>query len=124
MATTTKKRVCQECAAAISGRRDKIFCSDDCRVSFNNKLNRDSTTLMRNVNNILRRNRRILKRLNPNGKTKRGRMQLLEEGFNFHYFTNVYKTKAGKTYYFCYDQGYLELDGDTFALVTRKEYVK
>jgi len=117
---TAKKRVCQECSTAISGRRDKVFCSDECRVSFNNKLNRE----MRNINNILRRNRRALKRLNPNGKTKRSRMQLQEEGFNFSYFTNIYKTKAGKTYFFCYDQGYLELDRDTFALVTRKDYVK
>lgn len=124
MPMTIKKRSCQECKTAISGRRDKVFCSDDCRVSYNNKLNRDSTTLMRNVNNTLRRNRRILKRLNPNGKCKKAKMRLLEEGFNFHYFTNVYKTKAGKTYYFCYDQGYLELDNDTYALVTREDYVK
>jgi len=124
MPVAVNKRVCQECKTAISGRRDKVFCGDECRVSYNNRLNRDSTTLMRNVNNTLRRNRRILKRLNPKGKTKRSRMQLLEEGFNFHYFTNIYKTKSGKTYFFCYDQGYLKLDNDTYALVQREDYVK
>lgn len=118
------KRKCAECTDVISGRPDKRFCSDNCRVSHNNKLNRDSTTLMRNINNTLRRNRRILKALNPKGKTKLSRMILADQGFNFHYYTNTYKTKAGKTYFFCYDQGYLPLEKDQLALVVRKDYVK
>ena len=38
-------------------------------------------------------------------------------------FTNLYQTKNGHTYYFCYDQGYLPLEHDYFALVKRKEYI-
>lgn len=79
---------------------------------------------MRNINNTLRRNRRILKALNPRGKTKVNKIALTDQGFNFHYYTNTYKTKAGKTYYFCYDQGYLPLEKDQLALVIRKDYVK
>lgn len=78
---------------------------------------------MRNVNRILRKNRRILLQLNPNGKSKVGRKKLANQGFNFKFFTNVYKTKSGKVYYFCYDQGYLPIDGDNFALVIREEYI-
>ncbi len=48
---------------------------------------------------------------------------LLEKGFNFDYLTNIYETKKGGVYKFCYDQGYLELDDNNIAIVTRKEYV-
>ena len=61
--------------------------------------------------------------LNPEEKTTVNRDKLAEKGFNFNYFTNTYTTRSGKTYYFCYEQGYLPLDGEKFALVLRKEYV-
>jgi hypothetical protein len=32
------------------------FCSDVCRNAYNNKINKDSTNFMRNVNNKLRKN--------------------------------------------------------------------
>jgi len=38
-------------------------------------------------------------------------------GFSFEYFTNTYTTKADKTYFFCYEYGYLDLGNDYFALV-------
>lgn len=118
------KKTCQECGESFHGRADKKFCSDQCRSSYHNRLNSDSSNFMRNVNNILRKNRRILAELNPHGKAKVPRSKLLESGFNFSYLTNEYITKAGKAYRFCYDQGYLELDDDYVAIVVRKEYVE
>ena len=94
------------------------------RIVFNNRKTSDSTNFIRNVNRILRRNRHILNGLNPTGKTKTSRTKLLEEGFNFRYYTNTYVTKTGKTYHFCYDQGYLELEHDYFALVVKQDYVE
>jgi hypothetical protein len=79
---------------------------------------------MRNINNILRKNRRILAALNPNGKARVHREKLLAEGFKFSYFTNEYVTKSGNNYRFCYDQGYLEIDNDYYTLVVRQEYVE
>ena len=119
-----EKKSCLECGDAIKGRADKKFCSDQCRSSYNNRQNSDVNNFMRNVNNILRKNRRILADLNPNGKAKVHRDKLLERGFKFSYFTNIYRTKAGKHYYFCYEQGYLELDNDWYALVIRQQYVE
>lgn len=118
------KKNCIECGDEFKGRADKRFCSAQCRSAYNNKLNSDSTNFMRNINNILRKNRRILAELNPNGKTKVSKDKLLDEGFKFSYFTNIYQTKAGKTYRFCYDQGYLPLENNMFALVVRQSYVE
>jgi len=39
----------------IVGREDKKFCSDSCRNAYNNKINKDSTNYMRNINNKLRK---------------------------------------------------------------------
>ncbi len=117
------KRACLECGEAFFGRKDKKFCSDQCRNAYNNRLNSDATNFVRNVNNTLRKNRRILAELNPTGKTKIRRDKLLAKGFNFTYFTNIYRTKAGKVYHFCYDQGYIAIDDDYLALVVRQEYV-
>jgi len=114
---------CIDCGKTLMGRSDKKFCSDYCRNAYYNKHNRDSINLLRTVNNILRKNRRIIAELNPNGKTRVHREKLEGKGFNFNYFTNIYVTKSGTTYYFCYDQGYLKLEGHHYALVERKEYV-
>lgn len=115
---------CLECGDTVQGRADKKFCSDQCRTSYNNRNNSDATNFMRNINNILRKNRRILAELNPNGKSKVSKTKLMDLGFKFSYFTNTYETKTGNTYYFCYDQGYLPLDEEMYALVVRKSYVE
>lgn len=118
------KNTCVECGDQFIGRADKKFCSAHCRSSYNNRLNRDATNFMRTINNILRKNRRILAELNPHGKTKVHRDKLLEQGFKFSYFTNEYVTRSGNIYRFCYDQGYLEIDKDYYTLVIRQEYVE
>lgn len=114
------QKACPECGEKIVGRTDKKFCSDYCRNSFNNSLNKDSKNLVRNVNNKLRKNYRILEELNPEEKTKVPKSKLVDKGFSFEYFTNIYTTKTGNTYYFVYDQGYLPLEGEFFALVKRR----
>lgn len=82
-------------------------------------MNKDSTNLVRNTNNLLRKNYRVLQELNPVDKTKATKAKLLAKGFNFEYFTSIYTTKTGTVYYFVYDQGYLPLEGDYYALVKR-----
>lgn len=119
-----EERKCAECGAPLHGRKDKRFCSDYCRNTFNNRLNEDSTKYMRRINNILRKNRRILSEMNPHGKKTVSGITLAEEGFNFHYYTNIYETKKGGVYYFCYEQGYLKMDNDTYMLVHKQDYVK
>lgn len=119
-----KKKACLVCGEPIKGRPDKRFCSDQCRSAFHNKQNSDSTNFIRNINNILRKNRRILEELNPRGKAKVHRDTLLEKGFKFSYFTNQYRTKSGNVYHFVYDHGYLYLDDDYIALVIRQQYVE
>jgi hypothetical protein len=110
---------CIECGEKFSGREDKKFCSDGCRNAFNNKINKDSTNYMRNINNKLRKNYRILSELNVEGKTKTSRTKLIGKGFDFEFFTNILSTKTGNTYYFLYDQGYMALENEYYILVKK-----
>ena len=116
-------RKCLACGDEIFGRVDKKFCSDQCRNNYNNKRNSDENNFIRNINNILRKNRKILEELTPNKKARSTKEKLLERGFNFNYYTNTYTTKENKTYFFCYDFGYLVLENDSLALVKKKEYI-
>ena len=111
---------CLECKEPIKGRIDKKFCTDYCRNTYNNKVNKESKNLIRNTNNRLRKNYKILTELNVTGKTKITRTKLFDKGFDLNFFTSIYKTKTGNVYYYVYDQGYLALENDYFLLIKRE----
>ena len=117
------EKTCLDCGTILHGRADKKFCNDLCRNNYNNQLNSNSYNLVRNINNILRKNRRVLEELNPLGKTKTTRDKLLVKGFDFDYFTSTYQTNAGALYIFCYEFGYLLLDDDEVLLVKNKKEI-
>ena len=108
---------CLECGTAFKGRIDKKFCSDYCRNTFNNKVNKESKNMIRNVNYRLRKNYKTLSELNKSGKTKVTRVKMNSNNFDFNVFTSIYTTKTGNTYYYVYDQGYLALENDYYLLV-------
>lgn len=108
-----------ECGEPVKGRSDKKFCSDYCRNSYNNKINRESKNLIRNVNNRLKKNYRTLTELNSKGKTKVLKHTLIQRNFDFSLFTSIYTTRAGSTYRYVYDQGYLELENGYYLLIRR-----
>jgi len=112
-----EKRLCPVCDETILGRIDKKFCSDQCRNTFNNHRYSSSNSLVQKINRTLKKNYTILCKLNTNGKTKVSRSKLLHEGFDFNYFTNIYKTQKGNTYRICYNEGYLPLTNETVLLI-------
>lgn len=120
--TGTSERKCLECCRTFKGRTDKKFCSDLCRSAYNNRRNSEGNNYMRHVNNILRRNRRILIEVNATGRNRVSRRLLTSKGFNFSYFTSVYTTREGMRYYYCYEQGYLPVRKDYCLLVVKKPF--
>lgn len=112
---------CLECGEKIIGRSDKKFCNDGCRNAYNNQHNKDSSNFMRNVNNKLRKNHRILnEQPYREGKAKTTRNKLFSEGFDFDYFTNRKVYKNGAEYRFVYDIGYKLLEDDWILLVKKE----
>ena len=121
----TEKRSCLSCGNQLRGRVDKKFCNDYCRNSYNNvqKARNGYSPIVRNINNALIKNRRILTTvLSDRMETARANQdKLLRLGFHFGYQTHVYTTKTGRCYYYCYDYGYLALENDWYLIVKKKE---
>ncbi|PWS26488.1 hypothetical protein DHW03_17065 [Pedobacter yonginense] len=113
--------ICLDCGNAIKGRSDKKFCNDACRNHYNNRLKSEDNFLLKSINQILKQNRSILLKLNPEGKVKMAKSRLLKAGFNFSYHTHHHQTHNGNTYVFCYEQGYLPLNDNELLLVRKEE---
>jgi len=116
-------RTCLTCGKTIRGRSDKKFCDDYCRNNHNNQLKAESNNYVRNINNSLKKNRRILEDLLQGNEdmAKSSREKLVQLGFQFRYMTHTYTNKKGNTYFFCYDYGYLPLEHDWYLIVKRKQ---
>lgn len=113
------------CGRPLKGRVDKKFCDDNCRNNFNNqqKAKGSHSTYVRNINNTLLKNRKILESILPEGEetAKANKEKLLRLGFQFKYLTHTYTTKTSKTYYYCYDYGYLPLEKEWYLIVKKRD---
>ncbi|HEX6915946.1 MAG TPA: hypothetical protein VF145_11935 [Chitinophagaceae bacterium] len=115
-------RHCLACDKALHGRIDKKFCNDYCRNVYNNSIKTVNSTVVRSINSLLNRNRRILDKTLGSGKVIRTtREKLLQQGFDFKYITHTFTNRNGDTYCFCYEMGYLPLEHDAFLVVRRKD---
>lgn len=114
--TLVKK--CPSCGNLIKGRADKKYCNDHCRNAHNNELKRNDLVI-RNINNALLRNRRILEDLqNKAGKATPVTRDILEKRrFHFAYITHTITYSPDKTYYYCYDYGYRVLENGLYLVV-------
>ena len=61
MSESTKK--CPACGGEVRGRADKKYCDEYCRNVFNNQQYCETHEYVRNINQNLRKNRKILERL-------------------------------------------------------------
>jgi hypothetical protein len=113
---------CLTCHKPVKGRTDKKFCDDYCRNSYNNQMHSCHNNYMRHINHLLQKNRRILASLLPPTAThtKTSQQQLQEKGFLFNYTTHCQPNKKGSHYHFCYDYGYLPLEGGTYLIIHKQ----
>jgi hypothetical protein len=101
-------RKCLKCGKSIVGRSDKKFCDAYCRNSYNNNGKSLEELNIKRINSTVRKNRRILKSLSPRGKAIVRKEVLVNLGYNFNYFSSIFKSK-NSTYYLCYDYGFRAL---------------
>jgi len=115
------QKICFECGTVMRGRRDKKFCDDSCRNAHYNRQHSDEVYIIRNIHNLLRRNRRILEALLPSHrqKAKVTLQKLLANGFSLKYHTHVELTRLGNPRYFCYEYGYQKVNDE--IIIFKKE---
>lgn len=66
----------------------------------------------------------MLQRACPTGRQKVKKAKLLQQGFQYGYFTGQYETKQGHIYYYCYDYGYQVLSKEELLIVKLQPYVQ
>lgn len=114
---------CLYCNASLKGRTDKKFCDAGCRNAYHNSHHAPEEAYIKEVNKTLRKNRSILRRCSPEGKTTIRRSALVTLGFNFYYNTHTFTSKNGNSYKFCYDYGYMPVQENKILIVKRQEYM-
>lgn len=118
-----QQKNCLSCNKQIRGRTDKKFCNDYCRNSYNNQIKGPANNLVRNINHVLGKNRRILESFLPEEEDmiKVKKEKLIERGYLSKFTTHIYINKKGSVYYYCYDYGMLSLDDSNCLIVREKE---
>jgi predicted nucleic acid-binding Zn ribbon protein len=114
---------CLACGGKLTGRIGKKFCSDQCRATFHNRRKTKEEQWIQQLNRVLRKNRSVLKNLNPKGYSTVRQELLKDLGFNFHYYTHQYHTNSGNVYYFCYEWGYRILEEGKILIVNWQPYM-
>lgn len=119
-----QKKKCIECGEFFEGRSDKKFCNHHCRIAYNNNLKAKYNKAIRKTDKVLHQNFEILRKFMVSKEFKISKHLLVEAGFNFSYFTNMYVTQKGKVYYFCYEFGYCHLgEKDLVLIVPKGDYI-
>jgi hypothetical protein len=114
--------ICLSCGKPIVGRVDKKFCHTGCKNVYHNRQQRAERREIGGVDLVLKHNRRILKDCLGKERTRRiSKEELLARGFRFEYTTHHFTNIRGKRYCFCYDLGWLGLEGDLFLVVKQKD---
>lgn len=111
---------CLYCGEPVKGRSDKKFCDDNCRNAYNNRRNREEKSLIRNIQSVLMKNRRILCDLKEKNLHKVHRDQLISMGFNFEFHTQLTETKKGGILLFCFEQGLRSENKNYYSLISKE----
>ena len=113
---------CLNCGKRLVGRSDKKFCDAYCRNSFNNQHKAKDEVFIQQTNSVIRRNRRILKDLCPEGKATVRKEVLDRMGFNFQFFTSIHKARS-QVYFLSYDYAFSPLleKGVQKALIIQRQ---
>lgn len=119
MLNSTSNRVCQCCKSPITGREDKRFCNDYCRIDYHNQRYKDTQAVVRNVNNQLNKNRKILNLLLTEERVRNVSRTLLNElGYNFNFLTQMIDSEQGPQF-LCYDLGLIMHDENEFEIIRK-----
>lgn len=102
-----KEHRCLECGDDISyGRKDKKFCSDECKNRHHNTLSKVSKSTKRKIISVLEKNYSIMNHLVREGVEGVWICDAVAAGFNPGYMTSHRKSGKRELYY-CFDISYV-----------------
>ena len=119
-------KLCPVCENVVLGRKDKIYCSANCKSAAQYESRLANDTFFLEVDKQLKTNRKILKKYNQTGYTTLRKRILIEQGFNPDFFTHYWKNSKNQVYLFCYDYGFLDLKDEKgkYLIVQWQQYMR
>lgn len=116
---------CMNCHKPLSGRRDKKYCDNQCKAEYHNKHKTLGELYISSSQSKTRHNRRILKTLSPEGKATVRKEVLDQMGYDYRYFSGLFKTKTS-LYYLVYDYAFspvYDKGVEKALIVQRQDYM-
>lgn len=113
------EKKCMDCGSLFSGRSDKKFCSDACRINFHNTRRKLQENYIRLINSVLKKNRNVLQNFYLAGEIKVPLQNLKILGFIAEFHTHT-KIIHDQNYRFCYEYGYYE-DKEGWIQISRDD---
>lgn len=114
---------CLYCKKPLVGRSDKKYCDIHCRNSYNNQNKTTEEHYIQAINTKIRKNRRILKTLSPEGKATVRKEILDQMQYDYTQFSGLYKTKQ-LLYYLVYDYAFaptMDQKGVQKAIIVKRQ---
>jgi len=112
---------CLYCNELVKGRRDKKFCTPECKSAYHNQHTNPQEDYIKSINRQLRKNRSALKKACPWGKATVRKEFLKKMGMDFKYITHTWRTEHNNLYFFCYDYGYMQVGDPSKVLIIQKQ---
>ena len=123
----SSKRFCLTCNSELKGRTDKKFCNPQCKSAYHYEKTREENNFFFEVDQQLKKNRKLLKNFNKAGKATIRSQTLINQGFDPNFFTHYWKNAKGDVYLFVYEYGFLsrsENGKKKYILITWQPYMK
>lgn len=110
------ERKCLDCGNPVIGRVDRKFCSDACRINYNNLKSREANPFIRQINRVLKENRNVLEYLHRQGVMEITAAGLEMNGYRLFWNTGEVKNNADPRVLRVYEYGLEECANGTFII--------
>ena len=114
---------CIVCNKPLKGRKDKKYCSLDCKNSYHLNMRYKMRNVIRPVDRLLHRNLEILNELWQEAGTLKFIVaihRLERKGFKFNYYTSSYQNLKGKYYFYVYNFKWMKFGDEQVMIVKRQ----
>ena len=114
-----EENICRECGRAFYGRRDKNFCSLECKNRWHNRVVRERRRVRTETLAQISRNYNILSELLAEDKNSASLQELAKAGFDPAFATGHRKGSCRHDDYSCFDISYYRSSTKVFNVRRR-----
>jgi hypothetical protein len=112
-----KVHKCAQCGIEFEGRANQLYCSQNCKAERNNRKARQQNSLVKGINDKLKKNHRILSELfDESSENILPKNILIHMGYQLQYMTHLVKDDKGRSGRSVYEFVLIE-NGDEIIII-------